>query len=49
MAETVDPDPELTYRLSDREFNRKTYYMVLGLWLFLASTTGVMVYSTMLR
>ena len=25
-------DPILAYRLSDRDFNRRTYYMVLGLY-----------------
>lgn len=25
-------DPVLHYHLSDRDFNRRTFYLVLGLW-----------------
>ena len=35
-------DPELRYHLSDRDFNRRTYYMVLGLYLVIVGSTGAM-------
>lgn len=34
-------DPILIYRQSDRDFNRRTYYMIIGLWLFIASMMTV--------
>lgn len=39
----TDYDPPMTYHLSDRLANQRTYYMVLGLWLFVAGSMGYMV------
>jgi len=41
-------DPELRYHLSDRDFNRRTYYMVLGLYLVIAGSTGAMWFMKLL-
>jgi hypothetical protein len=35
-------DPELRYHLSDRDFNRRTYYMVLGLYLVIGGSSAAM-------
>ena len=38
-----DPyDPVLMYHLSDRDFNRRTYYMVLGLYLLVGGSMAAM-------
>jgi len=35
-------DPVLMYHLSDRDFNRRTYYLTIGLYVLLGASASMM-------